>query len=310
MKKKGVGLLILIAGVLLVVYFFIPDSKTGSVKHLVTCNNDAAMRVILNESKWQNWWPGEKTTDSAYTSNGVHYKISKILLNGFNLSAYNNTDTVKINFQVEPVGLDSSYFSWTFSQQMPVSPLKKINSYFNANKVISNIETLALEFKKHFDKEENVYGMKVQMDKVKDSTMISMKSTFNHYPSTGEIYAMINAVKEYIKVKKGEETDYPMLNIHSESPGSFETMVAVPTKAPIPSEGKFLVKRMILGNILAGEIKGGVTTIMEGEKNLAFYVTDHHKLSPAIPYQSLISNRLLEPDSTKWITRLYFPVFY
>jgi hypothetical protein len=40
------------------------------------------------------------------------------------------------------------------------------------------------------------------------------------------------------------------------------------------------------------------------------YVEDNKKTSPAIPYQSLITNRLTETDTTKWVTKLYYPVFF
>jgi hypothetical protein len=29
----------------------------------------------------------------------------------------------------------------------------------------------------------------------------------------------------------------------------------------------------------------------------------------AIPYQSLVTDRMKEPDTMKWLTRLYVPVF-
>jgi hypothetical protein len=31
--------------------------------------------------------------------------------------------------------------------------------------------------------------------------------------------------------------------------------------------------------------------------------------TPAIPYQSIITNRLTETDTTKWITKIYQPIF-
>jgi hypothetical protein len=67
---------------------------------------------------------------------------------------------------------------------------------------------------------------------------------------------------------------------------------------------------MALGNILVGEVKGGTYTVISGEQNLTNYVNDHKKMSPAIPYQSLVTDRLLEADTSKWVTKLYYPVFY
>lgn len=292
------------------VYFFIPNIKNETDQLLVTCNDAGAMRIIVNESNWQSWWPGKKKADFLYTYKNFTYRIDKMLLNGFDVTVFNDKDSVKGNFQVMSVGMDSSLFIWNYTSVMPANPFKKLINYFSKNDIGNNIENAAQEIKKHFDKEENVYRMKVIMQKVADSALISLKNTFDHYPAIEEVYSMIKLVKEYIIEKGGEETSYPMLNVHQEGPANFETMVAIPTKKPLPSKNKFQVKRMILGNILMGEVKGGITTVINSEEQLANYVTDHKKLSPAISYQSLVTDRLMEKDSTKWVTRLYYPVFY
>ena len=64
-----------------------------------------------------------------------------------------------------------------------------------------------------------------------------------------------------------------------------------------------------MGNILTGEVKGGTYTINQAEMELKNFVTDFKRISPAIPYQSLITNRLQEKDTTKWITKLYYPIY-
>ena len=66
---------------------------------------------------------------------------------------------------------------------------------------------------------------------------------------------------------------------------------------------------MVLGNILTGEVKGGVYVVTQAEQELKNFVTDFRRMSPAIPYQSLITNRMQETDTAKWITRLYYPIF-
>jgi hypothetical protein len=121
---------------------------------------------------------------------------------------------------------------------------------------------------------------------------------------------MINELKDYIKKKNGEQTNPPMMNVFPVSNTGFEVMIAIPTKWDLPQEGNFRLKKMVLGNILVGEVKGGISTVINAEKQLANYVFDHGKSSPAIPFQSLVTDRLLEPDSSKWITRLNYPVFY
>jgi hypothetical protein len=67
---------------------------------------------------------------------------------------------------------------------------------------------------------------------------------------------------------------------------------------------------MILGYILVGEVKGGMVTVAAAEKRMADYAFDHQKTAPAIPFQSLITDRMQEKDTGKWITRIYYPVLY
>jgi hypothetical protein len=169
---------------------------------------------------------------------------------------------------------------------------------------------LVNEMKKYFAISSNVYGMKITEEKVKDSTMIALKQTFDHYPSTKEIYTMIHSIQKYVKDNGGTESDYPMLNVHKEGVRRYQTMVAVPTNKDLPANEKFELKKMVLGNILKAEVTGDVERVKNGEKELANYVDDYHKISPAIPFQSLVTDRISQPDSTKWITRLYYPIFY
>ena len=77
----------------------------------------------------------------------------------------------------------------------------------------------------------------------------------------------------------------------------------------IDAAKNFQLKRMILGGILKGEIKGGFKTISNAERAFQNYMYDYNLSSPAIPYQLLITDRLQQPDSSQWITELYFPVF-
>jgi hypothetical protein len=46
----------------------------------------------------------------------------------------------------------------------------------------------------------------------------------------------------------------------------------------------------------------------KGMQQLEYYLNEHRLRPPALPFQSLVTDRLVERDTTKWITRLYYPV--
>jgi hypothetical protein len=99
-----------------------------------------------------------------------------------------------------------------------------------------------------------------------------------------------------------------MLHIWQDS-GLFKTEVAIPVNKAIPQNKIYLIKRMVPGKILVAEIKGGDYSAREALRQMHIFMTDNNLSSPAIPFQSLITNRMEEPDTLKWITKIYYPVF-
>lgn len=299
-------LLVLIASV----YFLIPGSSTFNYKIAINCAENGVSRMILDKEKWAAWWPGKKVDEHNYSYKDYGYRISNIFLNSFTATVSYHSDSVQGMMQILPSETDSTQLLWTSTYQLSVNPFARIAQYRRLSGINSNIQALLDTTKRFLEKEENIYGMKVIKQKVTDSSLISMRKTFLHYPTTGEIYEMVHALKNYIVTKGGAESNYPMLNIYQDGPGRFEAMVAIPTQKDLPSEGLFRLKKMVLGNILMAEVTGGVYRVTKGEQELANYVHDYKKTSPAIPYQSLVTDRSVEPDSSKWVTRLYYPIFY
>jgi hypothetical protein len=309
MRKLFTRLVLFVMLAAVAFYFYIPTTKNIHFQTLVNCTEGGATRQIIHKGKWQLWWPGQKKEEGIYTYNNYNYRIDKILLNGFETTIFNGPDSIKGKFQFEFFGIDTTFFVWNMNSSFSSNPVTRVNQYFQFNKFKSNVESLLGDIKKYFEKQENVYGMKVVQQTVTEASYISTKKTFTTYPTTQEIYDMIKSLQDYTNKKGSEVKGYPMLHVEQEGAAIFITMVALPTKNELPTEGEFQLKKMILGNILMGEVKGGNYTITTGEKELANYVIDYKKLSPAVGFQSLITNRLLEADTTKWVTRLYYPIF-
>ena len=310
MKKWIIIVCLFLLVIATILYFLIPANKNIGYRVMVNCTESGASRKIINKENWQLWWPGQKINDTLYTYKSCTYKIDKMLLNGIQTTIFNNKDSVKAVLQVLFYGNDSTQFQWVFNNiEYSANPIKRFEKYFEIKMFKENVVLLLADMKKYFDNPENIYGLKITTQKEAEASMISLKNTFQHYPSTQEIYGMIQSVKGYIQKKGGEESGHPMLHVENEGLGIFEVMVAVPTKKDLPSEGQFELKHMHLGFILTADVKGGAYSVVKGEEELTNYFRDYKKNSPAISFQSLVTDRLTETDSTKWVTRLYYPVF-
>jgi hypothetical protein len=83
----------------------------------------------------------------------------------------------------------------------------------------------------------------------------------------------------------------------------------MPVKKKLPGTGSISVKEMLKnGNILVTEVTGGKNTIEYALKQIEKYISDYQRSIVAIPFQSLETDRLTVTDSTKWITKIYYPV--
>jgi hypothetical protein len=76
----------------------------------------------------------------------------------------------------------------------------------------------------------------------------------------------------------------------------------------VPENGAVLFRRMVPGNILVTEVTGGQATVDDGFRQLEFFLSEHSLTSPGMPFQSLVTDRLAEKDTSKWITKLYYPI--
>jgi hypothetical protein len=309
MKKWVIILFLSVLTIIACSYFFIPAKQDFRSTVTANCTEGAATRLIIDTTNWKTWWPEKQNDDSIYIYKNYYYKINKMRSDAFETTVLNGEDSVKGFLQIIAGENNTTQFSWIGTFQFSTNPLKRARQYFQLRDLKNNIDNFLIDVKKYFDDEKNIYGLKIVKEKVKTPSLISIKQNFSHYPTTKEIYALIASLQEYIKKQNGEEVGHPMLNVHTGDGINYEVMVAVPTKNDLPSEGKFEFKRMVLGNILTAEVKGGSYSVENSEKELANYVNDYHKESPAIPYQSLVTNRLVEPDTAKWITGLYYPVF-
>jgi hypothetical protein len=53
-----------------------------------------------------------------------------------------------------------------------------------------------------------------------------------------------------------------------------------------------------------------VHTVNNAWHQVQLYLRDNQEVAMAMPFEYLVTNRRQEPDTSKWITRLFVPVYY
>ena len=312
MKKWIFGILIIILIAVVCVYVFIPKTLVVATVTPISTNYTSAVDYSSNSNNWKKWWPTINKNDSTQvgTYKGVVYQIVNKSYNNTQIKLVYKNDTTIANIAVAGFIHDSVKVICQFTFEAGLNPLTRIKQYNTAVYLKQNVHEVMDGLKAFLEKPENVYGFKITSTMVKDTVLMSTKTVFNHYPTTYEVYAMVAKLQAYIKQTGGIETNAPMLNVTKPDAITYKTMVAIPVNHTLPETRDIALKRMVIGKILESDsIKGGATTIDHSFKMFEQYFEDYKHTSPAIPFQLLLTDRLKEPDSTKWVTRFYYPIF-
>lgn len=263
-------------------------------------------RSLSSASNWQKWWPA----DSPLNFNGKSYKIIASNMNLFDIQVNSGNDTMKSRLALLFLSNDSSLVTWQAETEKSTSPFTRFFRYKEAKEIERDMTEILTSLRDFAEKTENIYGFDVKRAIVTDSVLVSTRSSFDHKPGVHEVDNMIQRLKIYIAQHGAVEKNLPMLNVRKIDSSHYEVMTAIPVDRELPATKEFAPKFLFKGgNILEAEIKGGPATIETAFDQLENYRVDYKFTTPAIPFQSLVTDRVKEPDTTKWITRLYYPVF-
>lgn len=310
--KKWVLILFLFIGVsaLLLSCFF---SRPVMIQANLTgkANPRATMRNMFQDSTILRWWPGtlnRKETKICFFYDGFTFELKDKKLSSLVFRITRNGFEAEGLLNFFPIYPDSVAFGWQV-QTRQVSPMRSISSFLSSRRLKRDLSFLLLKVESFFAHEENLYPFKVELTHVKDSTLIFTTGISKGYPVTSFIYGLIHHLAVYAESHGAHQTGYPMLNIQSTEGPYYLTKVALPVNQELPSSGDIQYKWM-LGNgyILKVDVHGGPHKIQQAFETLQQYISESQRLSPAISFQSLVTDRSREPDTSRWITSVYWPV--
>jgi hypothetical protein len=264
------------------------------------------VRLLTDRTKWQKWWP---TNNTVFHYDSVNFSPEQELLKVVVIRVPYADSALQGLLRMVYYKPDSSSALFQVSLPPADNPVQRVSNFFRGQKIAGEADELLNRLRIYAQEPKNVYSMAIRRERVKDSAFVATRFQSVGYPDAETIYKHVAELKNYIKEQGATEKEVPMLHAETLDGKSYEVMVAIPIDKVLDGKGKIEPKRMVLGNILMGEVKGGAYTVQKAMEELTYYVQDHHRNSPAIPYESLVTNRLQEPDTAKWVTQLYYPVY-
>jgi len=311
MKRIFVIVIVAVLLLFLTGYALIPRKLSISSASSFSANRESVYRFLTNDSNWHKWWPGtvSDATKGFFQFSGYQFQIEKVLYDVIQLKLGDNTFSSLSSLEIIPYSVDSIAVRLSTELVSGANPLSRFSTYFRARKIKRALDSIVLAIRKYTGNLKNIYGILVKKEKVQFQHLLSTKRSFSHYPTTADVYAMIDELRSYTHKSGALEVLPPMLNIQMIDSTRYSAQVGLPIDRDLPQEEDIASKWMMKGgNILEGEVTGGQDHIDEAGRQMEMYIRDYQRTIIAIPFQMLITDRRKEPDSTRWITRIYYPV--
>jgi hypothetical protein len=302
MKKWTILAAILLFVLFVPIYIFIPGKlhivRLGSAG----CNPTGGFRALMQDSNWHKWVKTSGMRGDSFQFSTAYYHALGITVKG----ADGWEADSRLN--ILPAGKDSVVMEWRCELPSSLDPWERVRQYRRAVRLKEEMDRTLARLSVFLSNKENIYGMPVVNTLSQDSSLIAGNVVTPGYPSTQEIYRMIRVIRTYISGQGAKETSPPMLHISRRGDGRFESMVAIPIDRRLNGNDSLTPKRFVPWKIVMGEVRGGASTAEEAMRKLRLYIEDYEHTSMAIPFQSLVTERDQEPDTTRWITRVIQPV--
>lgn len=298
MKKWLLGVVILLLSAMAFIYYYLPERWSLGGKALAGCTAEGAFRCLASEEKRAKWWPGGDTL-----------QVDQILRNQLYVTIKCRGRSIPSYFMALPWPGDSSALEWEGAIESKWNPIKRVLAYQDAKEIDKRIHEILTAWRGFIEKPANIYGMVIKETSIKDTFLISTKANLKSYPATADIYELVDKLKDYSTHQNANVTGNPLLNIEKQVDSSYYVRVALPINKVLQNKKEISFIRMIPGRFLVADITGGPGMVAEARNQMRQYFQDYRRTSMAIPFQVLVTDRMKEPDTSKWVTRIYAPVY-
>jgi effector-binding domain-containing protein len=285
------------------IYIFIPSpiriSKEVKIKGF-----DQNIFTLLSDS---NYWK-KSPKDSIHSE--YSFQVKRTIYPRVFIEAENLKRKLLIEIEIlNNAKIDSSNIYWHCEFNSGKTPWGRLQAYMNAKKLKEIFSEKIKVFSEYVGKTENIYGISITESKVKDTLVATFTKWELNPPSDSLICLMINTLKDKISKSNLLITDSIMLLIPHHTAGKYKVMVGFPLNKEPDIKSDISSKKMIPGKLLTGIVTGGYWKINYGFLQIKKYISDRGIEEVALPYEVFVTNRCIEKDTLKWITKICYPVF-
>ncbi|UOE52358.1 hypothetical protein MTO98_14855 [Mucilaginibacter sp. SMC90] len=309
MKRIFLILTGLIVIALAAVCIFIPSKIDIEEEISIDASDVITAKFLVHENNWKTWWPGAVANDSLYKFKSLEIDVNKTTNSTVYFNLKNDDVILKSNITFFATQEGAVTVKWNAEGSGSNNIFTNFKNYFRRAAIKQQINDVLTHLKGFLQDERNTYGYKIYLNHVKDTVLLTYSKTRKDHPTINEIYHIVDDLKQQADKKGVKPTSFPMLNVTKTDEHEYQVTIALPISNTISTGANTIINKMPKGaNLLVMDVKGGQNTINDALSLLKIYMKDHRLVSPAMPFESLITDRSAEKDTSKWVTKIYYPI--
>jgi hypothetical protein len=301
--------LLLISSLIYFIYLFIPNTLIVSGTLETKQVQNTVLRGFMQLENWDKWIAQKRIDSNSYTLGSGILKIKSSFVSNVFCDYIIKDKAIPVTFTVEGKGKDSSKIDFQLSfDNKSFLPWQRVANYFLAQSINTELTDLINKARAYYTPTIGNYGFEIKEEKIKDSILVSTEKYYTDTPTIAQVYGMLDQLKQYVVSKKGVLHGDPMVYIARDAKRVY-LQVAYLLEKEIPTTLLFDVRKIKVKNLVAINVKGNAQLAYKAKYEAENYIHDQSKFAPIMPYIIYNTNRLIEKDSSKWISTIFYPIF-
>jgi effector-binding domain-containing protein len=328
---KNVSIILLVLVILLIAIAYLLPNKVQvqktSLIHAPTSTVFEQVNNLHNWEKWSPWFRLDTTMDIKYFGNakgegsGYEWKSENRKVGSGSLviiaSVPEDSILTELEFTSNQKIISSILFNstdsgtmvtWGIEFKLGKNPfLRYIGLFMKKN--IENDFAKGLENLDIYLKSQHLpVDMKIELTTIQSFNYISIRDTVIFNDISTKMGEYFGVLMEYMNRKNLVQTHAPFAIYHSFTNDDADIEVGIGITQPVETKQPIISGKFNASNVVVADYYGPYNNISKAHELIQTWLAANNKKMKGPPYEFYVTDPSSEKDSTKWLTRVYYPV--
>lgn len=195
--------------------------------------------------------------------------------------------------------------TWSMDSELGMNPIFKYFGLF-MNKMVGP------DFERGLNKlktvAESTPEIMIEATNVQEQPIISIRTTCNYKDIGQTLGQLYGELMGYVQKSGVKMTGSPLAIYYSYSLEKFDLEAALPVDKVAKPSGRIKSRKIQAGNVVVADYYGAYEGTEKAHQAIDEWVKTNNKTIIGPPWEAYITDPSTEPDTSMWLTKIYYPV--